>query len=402
MRQAGVIAAPGLIALRDGPAGMIERWPRITPTRAGWPTGLAGLPGVTNLDPTRVRTNFVFFELVQPELRLPFLDALARAGTEMIPYPGGDRIRAVTHYGIDSADIDRAIVATRRALAAVGLAPAVAVAGGIPSPVGLQLQPASVASAPIPATPAEQRLERLLGDRFAAIVERYPVFGTYLGLHEHDHRLGDGSRAAIVAEIDGARAFLTELEAIDARELSPYWAIERELALLATRRQLFDDDVHRVWERRVSATDEIGDGIFLTLRARHAAAAPSGWRAIASRLEAAAGPHRAAEDASRPAATDTAVERDGARGGRLAADALRRSRRRRAAGAGRQPHAEVRRLGARVGGRVGGARELLGLAARAARPALTTISRWVPPTYDELDRPARLRRPVDRRHPRDR
>ena len=35
----------------------------------------------------------------------------------MIDYPGGQRIRAVTHYGIEAADIDAAIDATRRALA---------------------------------------------------------------------------------------------------------------------------------------------------------------------------------------------------------------------------------------------------------------------------------------------
>ena len=51
----------------------------------------------------------------------------------MIDYPGGDRIRAVTHYGITAADIDAAIDATRRALVEVGLAPAPAtpVAGGV-------------------------------------------------------------------------------------------------------------------------------------------------------------------------------------------------------------------------------------------------------------------------------
>ena len=40
---------------------------------------------------------------------MPFLDALEREGVQMIDYPGGDRIRAVTHYGIEAADIDAAI-----------------------------------------------------------------------------------------------------------------------------------------------------------------------------------------------------------------------------------------------------------------------------------------------------
>ena len=40
----------------------------------------------------------------------------------MIDYPGSERIRAVTHYGIETADVDRAVDATRRALRTVGLA----------------------------------------------------------------------------------------------------------------------------------------------------------------------------------------------------------------------------------------------------------------------------------------
>jgi threonine aldolase len=122
MRQVGVLAAPGLIALRDGAAGMIERLADDHVNARRLADGLSGLPGITSLDPVRTRTNFVFFELSRPELRMPFLDALVRRGVLMIDYPGGDRIRAVTHYGIETADVDRAIQATARALADVGLA----------------------------------------------------------------------------------------------------------------------------------------------------------------------------------------------------------------------------------------------------------------------------------------
>jgi threonine aldolase len=85
--------------------------------------GLVDLPGVTGLDPARVRTNFVFFELTRADLRGAFLDALAREGVLMIEYPHTRRVRAVTHYGIDAADIDATIEAARRALAEIGLAP---------------------------------------------------------------------------------------------------------------------------------------------------------------------------------------------------------------------------------------------------------------------------------------
>ena len=43
-------------------------------------------------------------------------------GVAYIEYPGG-RVRALTHYGIERADIERALVVTRDSLAAIGLSP---------------------------------------------------------------------------------------------------------------------------------------------------------------------------------------------------------------------------------------------------------------------------------------
>jgi threonine aldolase len=126
MRQVGVLAAAGLVALRDGSDGMIDRLAEDHVNARRLADGLADLPGIVDLEPARVRTNFVFFELSRPHLRMKFLDELRDEGVLMIDYPGSDRIRAVTHYGIEAADIDAAISGVRRALHAVGLAPAVA------------------------------------------------------------------------------------------------------------------------------------------------------------------------------------------------------------------------------------------------------------------------------------
>jgi threonine aldolase len=126
MRQAGVLAAAGLVALRDGPQGMIERLAEDHANARRLAEVLAGLPGVTGLDPARVRTNFVFFSLDRPAMRGALLEALERDGVLMIEYPHSRWIRAVTHYGIDAADIDEVVAATHRALAQVGLAPAAA------------------------------------------------------------------------------------------------------------------------------------------------------------------------------------------------------------------------------------------------------------------------------------
>ena len=45
LRQAGVLAAPGLLALRDGPAGMIERLAEDHANARRLADGLAELPG---------------------------------------------------------------------------------------------------------------------------------------------------------------------------------------------------------------------------------------------------------------------------------------------------------------------------------------------------------------------
>jgi len=114
LRQVGVLAAPGLIALRDGPSGMIERLAEDHVTARQLADGLAGIPGIRDLDPERVRTDFVMFRVSD---RAAFLDGMAREGVLMVPYPHGF-IRAVTHYGIDGRHVERAIAVASRVLGA--------------------------------------------------------------------------------------------------------------------------------------------------------------------------------------------------------------------------------------------------------------------------------------------
>ncbi len=117
------------------------------------------------------------------------------------------------------------------------------------------------------------------------MLEREPVLATYLGIHDQDERLGDMSRAGRLAMNDLERRYLAQLEALDPAGLSKPNRLERELAILCARRALFDGEVHRLWERRVTAGEEIGDAIFL-LFARDFATLPERLATIAARLEA--------------------------------------------------------------------------------------------------------------------
>ena len=135
-----MLAAAGLMALRGGSAGMIERLAEDHANARRLAEALGSMPGITGLDPSRVRTNFVIFRLRSTDeggsadtdasrrTRGAFLGALARSGILMVEYPHL-QVRAVTHYGIEPRHIEAAIDATRRALAEVGLAGTPALAG---------------------------------------------------------------------------------------------------------------------------------------------------------------------------------------------------------------------------------------------------------------------------------
>ena len=132
----------------------------------------------------------------------------------------------------------------------------------------------------------DDQFQQLVQGRFDEVVERSPTLATYFGLHDFDTKLADGTRDAQIQDIADHKRFIAALEALDEAELSEANRFERELALHASRLALFDDDVHRVWERKTGATDEIGDGIFV-LFARTARPFAERYEGMAARLEAA-------------------------------------------------------------------------------------------------------------------
>jgi uncharacterized protein (DUF885 family) len=130
----------------------------------------------------------------------------------------------------------------------------------------------------------DARVAELARERFDRVVERHPILATSLGLHDHDGELGDQSRASVEADLAEDRHFLTAFESIDPATLSTEGRVERDLALHSIRRELFDLEDHRVWERRSQVLDEIGGAVFLLL-VRRVGPATERLRSITERLE---------------------------------------------------------------------------------------------------------------------
>lgn len=108
MRQAGVLAAAGLIALEDTPA----RLPDDHANARFLAAGLAALPGVRVLNPEPA-TNIVVFEAPEPA-RLS--SALKERGVLINPI-SPSAMRAVTHYDVNRADCAAALTALAEVLA---------------------------------------------------------------------------------------------------------------------------------------------------------------------------------------------------------------------------------------------------------------------------------------------
>jgi uncharacterized protein (DUF885 family) len=145
-----------------------------------------------------------------------------------------------------------------------------------------------VLSRPSPAPdpgPLDDQLYDLVEGRFRRIIRDNPIVGTYLGIHTEDDRIGDGSRDAVLAELEADKVHLAAIEAIDANGLSSTAGVERDLEIHNVRRSIFDTDVVRTWERRSTALDTLGDALFL-LFAQDFAPLAVRLASIAARLEA--------------------------------------------------------------------------------------------------------------------
>jgi threonine aldolase len=112
MRQAGVLAAAGLVALEETPSRLAEDHANARLLA----DGLAAIPGVA-IDPAKIVTNIVIFDVSATKIAPAELVARAKADGVLISAIGGTRVRAVTHYDVSRRDCECALSSITRILA---------------------------------------------------------------------------------------------------------------------------------------------------------------------------------------------------------------------------------------------------------------------------------------------
>lgn len=111
MRQAGILAAAGIIALNE----MVERLAEDHANAKKLAEGLAEIAGIA-IDPHLIRTNIVFFELTAEQMTAEqFTQQINAAGVRMLPV-GPQKVRAVTHYQVTAEDIEQALAVISRVM----------------------------------------------------------------------------------------------------------------------------------------------------------------------------------------------------------------------------------------------------------------------------------------------
>ena len=131
----------------------------------------------------------------------------------------------------------------------------------------------------------DDRFWDLVEARFRRLVTEHPETATFGGLHHADDRLADASRDAVLDDIAKDKAHLAAIRAIDPGQLSASVRFERDLEIHNLELSLFHEDVLRIWARRSTAVESIGDALFV-LFARDFAPLADRLASMTGRLEA--------------------------------------------------------------------------------------------------------------------
>ena len=109
MRQAGILAAAGLVALDT----MVDRLAEDHQNARRLAAGLANINGLT-VDADSIQTNIVIFDVDESVGTAPdFIKAMATAEVQ-VSYPGERSVRMVTHRHISGDDVEEALSRTSK------------------------------------------------------------------------------------------------------------------------------------------------------------------------------------------------------------------------------------------------------------------------------------------------
>ncbi|HYJ79436.1 MAG TPA: DUF885 domain-containing protein [Longimicrobiaceae bacterium] len=135
------------------------------------------------------------------------------------------------------------------------------------------------------ATPAQAAYDRFARDFLDWHYADDPVRATRLGIHAHDHRLPDLTRAGIERRTRELHGWLDRLQAIDRARLSADASIDHRILDHAIRARILELEEVRGWQRNPGVYNAVAAGAVASLASREFAPLPVRLEAMIARFD---------------------------------------------------------------------------------------------------------------------
>lgn len=129
-----------------------------------------------------------------------------------------------------------------------------------------------------------EEFDTLVNDLFKYIMKQNPIYASYMGLHQLDGELPEGSRKSYLNEIKNMKHFLSLFKSFPINELSKDKSLDHELAIHGIQLELFEAESLRFWESFPEGVNNIGDALF-PLITKNYAPIETRFKSILQRIE---------------------------------------------------------------------------------------------------------------------
>lgn len=111
----------------------------------------------------------------------------------------------------------------------------------------------------------DNKFQKLVREYFDQLIERYPEYGVYLGLHKYDGRWSEETKQKYLEDIKFLQGYLKRFRDIDSGSLSPQNRLDREIVIHDLNLSIFHLKELRFWESDPDILEKVGSILFLLL-----------------------------------------------------------------------------------------------------------------------------------------
>ncbi len=107
-----------------------------------------------------------------------------------------------------------------------------------------------------------EKFDNLVEEMFNYLMKQHPIYATYMGLHQFDGDMPEGSRESNLKDIESIRHYLSLFVDFPGTDLPRERSLDRVLAIHGLTLDLFERESLRFWESIPEGVNALGDALF--------------------------------------------------------------------------------------------------------------------------------------------